>query len=94
MMDKILAKLLEKMIIKALKEEGKEPTTENIEAFIDGALKEIEEKGDEDMVEEKKSCKTCKYSCNGNVSISSKCIRCDSHYSKYEEKKQDKAVEE
>lgn len=42
-MDKVLAKLLEKMIIKALKEEGKEPTTENIEEFIDNALKDIED---------------------------------------------------
>lgn len=41
--DKILAKVLEKMIVKALKEEGKEPTTENIEAFINDALKEIGE---------------------------------------------------
>lgn len=41
--DKILAKLLETLVIKALKQEGKEPTTENIEAFIDDALKEIEE---------------------------------------------------
>lgn len=41
--DKILAKLLERMVLKALEQEGKEPTTENIEAFIDDALKEIEE---------------------------------------------------
>lgn len=41
--DAILAKVLERMIIKALKQEDKEPTTENIEAFIDNALKEIEE---------------------------------------------------
>ena len=74
--DKILAKLLETLVIKALKQEGKEPTTENIEAFIDDALKEIEE--------ENKDCETCKYSCGGNVSVSSKCIKCDSHYSKYE----------
>lgn len=44
--DKILAKLLETLVVKALKQEGKEPTTENIEAFIDEALKEIEEKDD------------------------------------------------
>ena len=44
--DKILAKLLETLVVKALKQEGKEPTTENIEAFIDDALKEIEEKDD------------------------------------------------
>ena len=41
--DKLLAKLLENLVIKALKQEGKEPTTENVEAFIDNALKEIEE---------------------------------------------------
>lgn len=41
---KALAKMIEKMIIRALKEEGKEPTTENIEAYIDKILKEIEEK--------------------------------------------------
>lgn len=41
--DKLLAKLLETLVIKALKQEGKEPTTENVEAFIDNALKEIEE---------------------------------------------------
>ena len=40
--DKLLAKLLETLVIKALKQEGKEPTTENVEAFIDNALKEIE----------------------------------------------------
>ena len=44
--DKILAKLLETLVVKALKQEGKEPTTENIEAFIDEVLKEIEEKDD------------------------------------------------
>jgi hypothetical protein len=44
--DKILAKLLETLVVKALKQEGKEPTTENIEAFIDDALKEIESKDD------------------------------------------------
>ena len=53
--DKILAKLLETLVIKALKQEGKEPTTENIEAFIDDALKEI------DLNEDKTSCKGCKY---------------------------------
>lgn len=36
--------MVEKIIIMALKEEGKEPTTENIEAYIDKILKEIEEK--------------------------------------------------
>ena len=41
--DKLLAKLLETLVVKALKQEGKEPTTENVEAFIDNALKEIEE---------------------------------------------------
>lgn len=44
--DKILAKLLEKIVIKALKQEGKEPTTENIEAFIDDTLKEIKPEDD------------------------------------------------
>lgn len=44
--DKILAKLLETLVIKALKQEGKEPTTENIEAFIDDALKEIKPEDD------------------------------------------------
>lgn len=45
--DKILAKLLETLVVKALKQEGKEPTTENIEAFIDDVLKEIESKDDD-----------------------------------------------
>ena len=49
--DKILAKLLETLVIKALKQEGKEPTTENIEAFIDNALKEIEPEGEENQQE-------------------------------------------
>ena len=40
MIDKIITKVLEKLIIKALEQEGKEPTTENIEAFIDDALKD------------------------------------------------------
>ena len=45
---KILATIVEKMIIKALKEEGKEPTTENIEAYMDKILEEIkkEDEGD------------------------------------------------
>lgn len=55
--DKILAKLLETLVIKALKQEGKEPTTENIEAFIDDALKEIEPNVDEKC----KTCDKCKY---------------------------------
>ena len=38
---KVLAKMVEKMIIKALKEEGKEPTTENVEAYMDKILEEI-----------------------------------------------------
>lgn len=38
---KILAKFVEKMVIRALKEEGKEPTTENVEAYIDKILEEI-----------------------------------------------------
>lgn len=38
---KVLAKFVEKMVIRALKEEGKEPTTENVEAYIDKILEEI-----------------------------------------------------
>ena len=38
---KVLTKMVEKMIIKALKEEGKEPTTENVEAYMDKILEEI-----------------------------------------------------
>lgn len=48
---KALVKILEKLIVKALEQEGKEPTTENIEAFIDDALNPKEEK----------TCGNCKH---------------------------------
>ena len=46
-MAKILVKVLEKSVIKALEGQGKEPTDENIEAFIDSVLEEIEKDNSE-----------------------------------------------